>query len=111
GSGQFSDIANAITFAADNGAKLINMSLGANLTTGCPSTTQDAINYAFNAGVFVAAAAGNSGTTEVSYPAGCSNVVSVGATDNADAIANFSQHPPSATTGVDLAAPGVNIAS
>jgi len=47
----------------------------------------------------------------VSYPAGCANVVSVGATDNLDAIADFSQHSPGAADGVDLVAPGVSIAS
>jgi hypothetical protein len=111
GTGQFSDIANAITFAANNGARLVNLSLGANLSSGCPQSVQDVIDAAFNAGVFVAAAAGNSGSPDASYPAGCDHVVSVGATDNGDNVAAFSQHPPSQVNGVDLAAPGVNIMS
>jgi len=111
GTGSFSDIALAITFAADNGARIINMSLGANLQAGCPASTQEAIDYAFGRGVFIAAAAGNTGDTNVSYPAGCANVVSVGATDNSDLIASFSQHPPSQASGVDVSAPGVDIAS
>jgi Subtilase family len=69
GSGGFSDIATAITFAADNGASIVNMSLGANLSS-CPTSTQNAINYAFGRGVMVVAAAGNSSDASVSYPAG-----------------------------------------
>ena len=111
GSGSFSDIDSAIIFAADNGASLINMSLGANLGNGCPSATQDAINYAVSRGVFVAAAAGNSGTPQISYPAGCANTVSVGATTNVNTRASFSQNPNSTTAGVDVAAPGVGISS
>src|SRR6266542_3448607 len=111
GNGTFSDLASAITFASDNGARLINMSLGANIGS-CPTYLQDAIDHAVvSRGVFVAAAAGNSGDSSVSYPAGCANVVSVGATDNSDVIADFSQHPPTAVDGVDIAAPGVSIAS
>ncbi len=87
------------------------MSLGGNIGS-CPTYLQDAIDHAVrNRGVFVAAAAGNSGDASVSYPAGCANVVSVGATDNLDAIADFSQHSPGAADGVDLVAPGVSIAS
>jgi Subtilase family/Concanavalin A-like lectin/glucanases superfamily len=108
GDGWFSDISEAITFAADNGARIINMSLGAILGS-CPSILQEAIDDAFARGVFITAAAGNAGTPQISFPAGCSNVVSVGATDNSDVRAWFSQFPSSQIAGVDVSAPGVDI--
>ena len=60
GSGAWSWIANGIVWAADNGAKVINMSLGG--STGS-STVEDAVNYAWNKGVVLVAAAGNSGSS------------------------------------------------
>src|SRR5579872_5194813 len=81
GSGYYSWIANGITWSADNGAKVINLSLGG---TANSQTLQNAINYAVNKGVVVAAAAGNNGSIIPFYPADYPNVVSVAATDNND---------------------------
>jgi thermitase len=105
GSGYTSDIIDGVYFAADNGAKVISMSLGG----GSYSTAfQDAINYAFNTkNAVVVAAAGNNGNTAVQYPAGYNNVLSVAATDANDAKAYFSTYG----TWVDVAAPGYNIYS
>ena len=99
GSGYNSDITAAIYYAADNGAKAINMSLGGSSSS---QAMQDAINYAHTAGVVVLAAAGNAGDTSIQYPAGYGNVIGVGATTNQDQKASFSNY----NSSVDLAAPG-----
>ena len=102
GSGYYSWIADCLVWAANNGAKVINMSLGG------PSkslTLEQAINYAWNKGVAVVAAAGNSGNSSPTYPAYYKNVIAVAATDSNDAKPGWS----SFGTWVDVAAPGVNI--
>ncbi|OGG02499.1 hypothetical protein A2W14_01725, partial [Candidatus Gottesmanbacteria bacterium RBG_16_37_8] len=104
GSGYYSWIANCIIWSADNGASVINLSLGGSASS---QTLEDAVNYAWNKGVVVVAAAGNSGSSSPSYPAYYANAVAVGATDSNDAKANFSNYG----TWVDLAAPGVSIYS
>jgi subtilisin family serine protease len=103
GVGWYSDIAAGIVYAVDNGAHIINMSLGG----AEPSQAlQDAVDYAHARGVLVVAAAGN-GDTGVLYPAACEHVLAVAATDSDDARASFSNHGPQ----VDVAAPGVDIYS
>jgi len=100
-----SAIAQGIRYAADNGAKVINLSLGG---TSPAQTEQDAINYAVAKGVFVAIAAGNeklSGNpTEypASYAAGIAGAMAVGATNRSGNRAYYSN------TGsyVEIAAPG-----
>jgi thermitase len=89
GSGYTSWIANGIRWAADNGAKVINMSLG---SPSPSSTLQSAIDYAWSKGVVVVAAAGNSGTDAQHYPAAYTNAIAVGATDNTDAKAGYSNY-------------------
>jgi subtilisin len=108
GSGSWSAVAAGITWAADNGMQIANMSLGG----GASSTVENACTYAADAGVLLVAAAGNSGdgntsTTETGYPAAYSTVVAVGATDSSDRVASFSN------TGsyVEVSAPGVGILS
>jgi serine protease len=68
--GRPSDIADAVQWSADQGADIINMSLGGG---GSNSTMQNAINYAVNNGALPIAAAGNSGQEEIQYPAGYEN--------------------------------------
>lgn len=102
GSGSYSAIANGITWAADRGARVINLSLGG--TTNSP-TLQNAVNYAWNKGAVIIAAAGNSGNNIASYPAACQNVVAVSATDSADARPSWSNYG----SYVDVSAPGVDI--
>ncbi len=104
GSGYASDIIDAINYAADNGADVINMSLSG---SGYSSAMQTAVNYATSQGVFIAAAAGNSGSTSMGYPAGYDNVTGVAATTNQNERASFSTY----NSSVDLAAPGLNIYS
>jgi serine protease len=104
GNGYDSDIIDGVTWAANNGARVINMSLGGD---GDDSLLHDAITAAVNKGVVVVAAAGNSGSASPSYPASYSEVLSVAATDNNGALTSFS------TQGnwVDIAAPGWKIIS
>lgn len=104
GSGFFSDIETAIVWAANNGAKVINLSLGADIA--CPASTQNAVTTALATSVIVAAA-GNSGRNRAGAPANCTGVVGVAATDSTDARASFSNYG----TNVDVAAPGVSIVS
>jgi len=104
GSGAYSWIANGIIWAADNGAKVINMSLGGMFGS---TTLKNAVNYAWNKGVVIVAAAGNDGWSLSSYPAAYTNCIAVAASDQNDAKASFSNYG----SWVDVAAPGVGILS
>ncbi len=99
GQGSHSTIAQGIVWAADRGAAVINLSLGGPATT---TTLQDAVRYARQRGSVVVAAAGNSGTTERSYPAGYPEAISVAATDINDALYSWSNRG----SWVKVAAPG-----
>src|SRR5581483_4235798 len=66
GSGFTSDIANGIVWSADSGAKVINLSLGRD--GNCSQTENAAINYAWQRGAVVVAAAGNSGLPQAGAP-------------------------------------------
>ena len=105
GSAFFSDIDEGIKWATNEGAKVVNLSLNADIA--CPTSTQKAANYAWNRGTVVVAAAGNSNLGQAGAPANCNNVIGVGAHDPVDGKAGFSNHGP----GVDLAAPGTDILS
>jgi thermitase len=105
GSGTYSWIANGVRWATDNGARVINMSLGG---TSPSSTLEEAIDYAWSKGVVVVAAAGNSGTNAQHYPAAFPNAIAVGATDNTDAKASYSNY---GSSWVDVAGPGSSILS
>ncbi|AWV89857.1 S8 family serine peptidase [Bradymonas sediminis] len=101
GFGQVSDISDAIRFAADNGAQVINMSLGGPL----PSLVMSrAIKYANKKGVTVVAAAGNGGKRGPSYPAAYKGVIAVAATQFDQNTTFYSQWGKF----VDIAAPGGN---
>lgn len=101
GSGTMEGVAEGIRFAADNGANVISLSLG----SAFPSNiVEDAVNYAYDKGVVVVAANGNSGGS-IGYPAAYPNVIAVSAVDSKDKIANFSSRGPQTA----IAAPGVNI--
>ncbi len=79
GSLLYSNINNAIYYAADNGADVISMSLG---SASQDAANQTACTYAWNAGVVVLAATGNENKTAISYPAGNTSVVGIGAASN-----------------------------
>jgi subtilisin len=105
GAGDFGAVAQGITYAVNNGASIINMSLGG---SSASQAVIDAVADAITHNVIVVAAAGNSGNSApVSFPASIDSVIAVGATDQSDTLANFS------CTGaaLDLVAPGVDIVS
>ncbi|WP_411375772.1 S8 family serine peptidase [Arthrobacter sp. MPF02] len=104
GVGTSSSVANGINWAVNNGAKVINMSIGAQASR----TLEAAVNKAWSKGVVLVAAAGNGGNQARIYPGAYSNVIAVGATDNNDAKAAFSTY---GSSWVDIAAPGVNVYS
>ncbi|MFW6136361.1 MAG: S8 family peptidase [Chloroflexota bacterium] len=109
GNGTAEHIAEAIRYATDHGAGVINMSLAG--TTDpcchCPSVIQKAVDYAYAKGTLLTAAAGNDlGATEM-FPANCEHVLGVAATDANDAIACYSNYG----THVSVAAPGSGIYS
>jgi subtilisin family serine protease len=95
----------AIRYATDNGARVINLSLGG----GHDPTEETLIRRAINRRVVVVAAMGNEFEegNPTSYPAAIAGVISVGATTEVDRRASFSNTGPH----IDLAAPGVNILS
>ncbi len=104
--GATSDITAGITWAADQGAKVINLSLRTTTAASAP-LYQAAIDYAISKGAVVVVAAGNDGTNTLVWPAANANVVSVAATDNQDIVASFSNYG----SYVRVAAPGVSILS
>ena len=105
GSGAYSWVANGIIWAADNDAKVINMSLGGSVKS---FTLENAVNYAWSKGTVVVAAAGNSGNPSKTYPAAYTNAIAVAATNNKDQKASFSSY---GARWVDVAASGVDIFS
>ena len=103
----FSDVLDAVDWARENGADIINMSLGGELTPEQVALAQPTFTTARAAGILMVAAAGNDATTFRMYPASFNGVVSVSAVDGNDEIADFSN------TGraIDIAAPGVDLLS
>lgn len=104
GSGTLNNVANGIIYAADQGAQVISLSLGGSSGS---STLQNAVNYAWNKGSVVVAAAGNSNTTAPSYPAYYDKAIAVASTDSSDNRSYFSNYG----SWVDVAAPGSSIYS
>lgn len=98
------EVAEGIRYAADNGARIINMSLGG---PGESYALEEAVNYAYSKGAVLVAAAGNENTLLPSYPAAYENVISVSATNQSDIITDFSNYGDT----IDIAAPGENIYS
>lgn len=109
GSGRWSDLAAAIEWAVDNNMDIITMSLGGG---SADKLVQAAVTKAYQNGILLIAAAGNSGNNEgtgdnVMYPAKYPEVIAVAATDSGDKRAFFSSTGPK----VEIAAPGVTISS
>lgn len=103
GTGTHSAIAQGIIFAVDQGAKVINMSIGGPSSS---STLKYAVDYAHEKGVVIVAAAGNSNSS-VMYPAAYPNVIAVGAIDNNDNKASYSNYGPE----ISVTAPGTAIST
>jgi subtilisin family serine protease len=106
------DLLRAIWWAADHGARIINMSLGAPRdpsaeARSCPEQEQEAVDHALAKGAIVVASAGNSGQqgSPIEEPSVCLGVVSVGAVDAGGAVPAWSSRHPYLT----VTAPGVNV--
>ena len=104
GWGYSSSLVKAVQTCADNGANVVNMSLGGSQSS---VTEKSAFQRIYDQGVLLIAAAGNDGNTAHSYPASYDSVMSVAATDNKNDHAAFSQ----ATNQVEISGPGVAILS
>jgi subtilisin family serine protease len=111
GWGYSSDLAYAAQKCSDAGANIITMSLGGG---GANNTEENAFETFTENGGLVLAAAGNDGNTTRSYPAGYDSVMMIGANDNDNNIASFSQFPScndNKTNCVEVTAGGVNTLS
>lgn len=95
-------IAQAILYATQHGAKIINMSLGS--TVDSP-LLKEAVENAIAKGVTIVAASGNDGNDIPNYPASYEGVISVGSVNKNKQLSTFSNYGPT----VDLVAPGEDI--
>ncbi len=102
GEGKYSNVIKGIQWAIDNNIKIIAMSFGG---TQYSAILKDAINEAVKNNILVIAASGNDGSTEIDYPARYSDVVCVGAVDEKNKVASFSNRGDA----MDLVAPGVGV--
>lgn len=106
-SGYYSWWTDGIYYAVDNGAKVINMSVGG---SGFSSSMKDAIDYAYNNGVTVVACMMNENNNTTFYPAGYQNTIAVGATNpNDERSAPFFWSTTSGSNygnHIDVVAPG-----
>ena len=94
----------AMEYAVDNGARVMNLSMGG---PDSSQTFQTVCDDAYNSGVLLVAAAGNEYGLITSYPAAFESVIGVAATDSSDHVADFSNYG----SWVELSAPGVSILS
>lgn len=110
GSGSLSGIARGIRYAVDNGARVINLSLGGGSTS---REMESALEYASNRGAIVVMAAGNSGAASPSYPASSAKNwgIAVGAVNSSNNLASFSNRAGSDPATRYVTAPGVNVYS
>ncbi|MCM3781791.1 S8 family peptidase [Neobacillus mesonae] len=104
GSGLLSSVANGIVYAANNGAHVVNLSLG---SPANDSFLEAAVQYAWDRGAVVIAAAGNENTSSPVYPAYLPGVVAVASVNASDVKSGFSNYG----SWVDVAAPGDQIVS
>jgi subtilisin family serine protease len=106
GAGIIDNINNGIKWAVDNGAHVINMSLGIRHTGG-GLPHDDVIKYALSKNVTIVAASGNDGSPEKYYPGALPGVIAVGAADHSGEVANFTSYG----ANISVVAPGLNIYS
>jgi serine protease len=99
GGGFYYSIINGIRWATDNGADVINLSLGGSANS---PLLEEAVDYAYEKGVTVVAAAGNDGTDDVLYPAAFEHCIAVGAVRYDKQLAIYSNYGEE----IDLVAPG-----
>src|SRR4051812_32716995 len=112
GSGDSDTVIKGIRYAADHGAKVINLSLGEIDVVGqvqaLNQDIEDAVNYAWSHGALVVAAAGNETFPLCSYPSAAQRAVCVGATDRRGLPSYYSNFPinPHGTGSIGVRAPG-----
>lgn len=106
GAGLIDNINTGIKWAVDQGADVINMSLGVKHEHG-GLPHEEVIRYALGKGVTIVAASGNDGTNDKYYPGALPGVMAVGAVNDNNEVAGFSTYG----THISLVAPGVNIYS
>jgi len=104
GFGTYADVAEGIVYAADDEARIINLSLGGSSDS---ETLKRAVRYAQSKGSLLIAAAGNNGNDTPVYPAFYDGVLAVSASDQDDSLAGFS----SFGKNIFAASPGVSITS
>lgn len=95
-------VAKGITWAIEKGAKVINLSF---TLRGPNETVENAVNYAWSQGAVIIAAAGNTGSSNKTYPAAYQNVIAVAATEKDDSICKWSNNG----NWISVGAPGVDI--
>lgn len=99
GCGTYDLVADGIYWAADNGADIINLSLSGSVDL---TVLRDAVDYAWNKGVVIVCAAGNSGSNVPEFPAAYPDSISVSATNYLDQLADYSNYGST----IDICAPG-----
>jgi len=99
GNGSYQSVAKAIHYAVDNGADIINMSFGTDVSV---ADLANAAHYASTRGVILVSATGNEGLGRVLYPAAYEDVLAVAAISRSGGLASYSNFGPE----VDLVAPG-----
>ena len=104
GWGYVGELVDAVDTCVNNGAKVINMSLGG---AGSSVAEKNSLQAAADSGVLLIAASGNDGDATLSYPASYDAVMAVGALDQGRQHAEFSQYTPQ----VEISAPGEAILS
>jgi thermitase len=104
GNATWSAMASGLTWAADQGARVINLSFAGGSGS---STVQSAIEYAHDRGAVIAVSAGNYGTSSVTYPAAYPGALAVAAVTSSDTLSSYSSYG----SWVEIAAPGTNYAT
>lgn len=104
GQGNTTDVASGIRWAVDQGARVVNLSLGAAYS---PQPLTAACSYAVQQGVLLVAASGNDGSASINYPAALHACVAVGAINTDSRLASFSNYGHEQ----EVVAPGVEIVS
>lgn len=102
GSGTLQQLIDGIYFATDNGADVISMSLGFPPEYYPGVGLDNALEYAYQQGVTIVAAAGNDGTGTVGYPAAYEKCIAVGATNSGGSLSDYSNYG----NALDVVAPG-----
>ncbi len=104
GMGTLAGVSAGITYAANHSASVISMSFASPVRS---VAIENAMNYALSKNTVLVAGMGNSGNGTINYPAAFPGIIAVGATDNNDKRAAFSEYGPH----ISVLAPGVNIVS